>query len=228
MSVSRSTQIRQEKNIVVIALILILVAVGVFAFYNIKTKKTQDTSLPDTAPLSVSFGDLSSSKKVVIYIDPVCDKCAAYHRETISRVYEDYVKPGKVILEIRPLSIVTEQSAALTELMMCSNEQGKFLEASDFIYQTLTRDNGRTMQVNAATFFHDYPTDRIAVGTKTDTTKLASCLRDNRYENKITQADSQAYAANIYSTPTTFIGGQDPVRGYAIYDYVRSLIDITL
>ena len=228
MSTSRKTELRQESVIIFAVVLTIAAALGVFAYRGFQQNQEDDTKVPESAPLSMAFGDEKIQDKVVVYTDPVCDKCAAYHEETLKPLYEEYVKTDKIQLEIRPLSIVTEQSAPLVELLMCSNEQGKFWQTSDFMYEALQRNNSRNIQVNAAAFFDDFPASRIAVGSGLDENKLSSCLRDNRYDERIKRADTQAYAANIYSTPTTFVGTEDPVRGYAIYEYVKSLVDITI
>lgn len=228
MAISRESELRQKKVIVSVVAIVFVAILAIVGFRMVWQNRAATNTAPAQAPLSVSLGNKQASTKVIIYTDPVCDKCATFHSASVKPLYNDYAKTGKIDLEIRPLSIVTEQSAALTELLMCGNEQGKFMETSDFVSDALTRNNGRTVEVNGVSFFTDFPATRIAQGAELDETKLSSCLRDNRYDNLIKQADAQAYAANIYSTPTTFVSDQEPVRGYAIYDYIKSLVDISL
>ena len=228
MAISRTTTLRQERVIVVAAVLMILAFIAVFTYRSYSAQLQSTTQLPDKAPLSVVLGDKSASKKVVVYIDPVCDKCAEYHEETLKPLYENYVKTKKIQLEIRPLSIVTEQSASLTKLEMCGNEQGKFWDTTNFVYGAVGRKNNKTLEANSLTVFRDFPPAEIAKIVGLDESLLTSCLQDTRYDDKIKVADTQAYAANVYSTPTTFVGeGREPVRGYAIYDYIKSLVDVT-
>lgn len=228
MSVSTGARLHQEKMIIVAVFVCIAAVVSVLAFRNFQQAEKAANKLPEQAALSVTLGDSSLANKIVVYTDPVCDKCAQYHDETLTKVYDDYVKPKKLKLEIRPLSIVSEQSAALTELLMCSNEQGKYWETSGFVYDAIGRKNNKSLELNSITFFTDFPSSKIAEIVKLDAAKLSSCLGDDRYKEKIKQADQQAYAANVYSTPTTFIGTQEPVRGMAIYPFIKSLIDISI
>lgn len=228
MSVSSRVRLHQEKMIIAAVFIFIAAIVSVLAFRNHQQSEQAANKLPDQAPLSVTIGDSSLTNKLVVYTDPVCDKCAQYHDETLTKVYDDYVKPKKLKLEIRPLSIVSEQSAALTELLMCSNEQGKYWETSNMVYHAVGRKNNKGLEFNAAAFFVDFPSSKVAEIVNMDGKKLSSCLNDDRYKEKIKQADQQAYAANVYSTPTTFIGTQEPVRGMAIYPFIKSLIDISI
>lgn len=202
--------------------------VAVLVYRGQRSANMQVNTLPAHAALSVTFGDTSAKNKVVVYTDPMCEKCGEYHTDTLQRVYDDYVKPGKISLEIRPLGIVSEYSAPLTDFLMCSNEQGKYWDATKYVYSAIGRKNGRERNVNAAAFYIDFPVEKIAKTIGLDESKLASCITKNSYATKLSQADTQAYAANIYSTPTTFVGDKDPVRGYAIYPYIKNLIDINL
>lgn len=234
MSVQRKLVLRQEKVILISVVLIIASVIGVFAYRTYQQEISEANTLPEKAALSVILGDASVKDTVVVYTDPVCDKCVLYHEETLKPLYDEYVATKKIRLEIRPVSIVTEQSAALTELLMCSNEQGKYWQMSEFVNDALNRKNNQTLVVNAATFFVDFPSATIAETlTKSydaplDGDRLRSCLDATRYDDKIKQADTQAYAANIYSTPTTFVGEQEPVRGYSIYPFIKSLIDITI
>ncbi|HCH33982.1 MAG: hypothetical protein UY35_C0001G0063 [Candidatus Saccharibacteria bacterium GW2011_GWC2_48_9] len=226
MSLSKSVQLHQEKVILAVAGIVILAVIATVTYFNVIKQEQEKTKLPDTAALSVKLGSNDAPQKMVVYTDPVCDKCAEYHEETLKQVYDNYVKTDALQLEIRPLSIVTEQSASLTELLMCGNEQNKYWQTTDFVYDALTRKNNQTMQINAATFFIDFPAAEISEIVGLDETQLSSCLDANRYQEKITQADQAAYSVNVYSTPTTFIGDREPIRGMSIYPFVESLIKI--
>lgn len=225
MATDKDIELRQKKIILAAVLVALMSMVGVIVYRHFQ-QANPTTTLPDHAALSVTLGDETAAQKVVVYTDPACDKCGAYRRDTLAPLYEDYVKTGKVALEIRPVSIVTEQSALLNTLLMCANEQGKFWQMSDFVSTTLARSNGKNVSTNATTFFDDYEPSRLAVGGGVNETKLTDCLKSTRYNDQIKQADTQAYAANIYSAPTTFVGDREPVRGYAIYSYIKSLIDL--
>lgn len=234
MSVQRKLVLQQEKVILISVILIIASVIGVFAYRTYQQEISEANTLPEKAALSVTLGDASVKDTVVVYTDPVCDKCALYHEETLEPLYDEYVATKKIKLEIRPISIVTEQSAALNELLMCGNEQNQFWQMSKFVNDALNRKNNQTLVVNAATFFVDFPSTKIAdtlsksYDAPTDAGKLKSCLDATRYDEKIKQADTQAYTANIYSTPTTFIGEQEPVRGYSIYPFIKSLVDITI
>lgn len=221
------SQIRmhQEKMIVIGAVIIIIAVISTLVYRSHLRSAATEVKLPPKAALSVTIGDKSVKPTMTVYTDPVCDRCAQFHDETLKKVHDEYVKPKKIKLEIRPLSIVSEYSAPLVRLMMCGNEQGKFWETSEFTYDAVGRKNGRALEANAAAFFTDFSAQRIAETVKLDSGKLTSCLSDTKYDALIKQADTQAYGAGIYSTPTTFIDKQPPVRGFAMYPYIQGMLD---
>lgn len=226
MTDDTSVELRQKK-VILAAIAVALLSIVAVIVYRQYQQAHPTTTLPAQAALSVVLGKDTAPQKVVVYTDPACDKCAAYHRDTLTPLYKDYVETGKLKLEIRPIGIVTEQSALLNTLLMCANEQGQFWKMSDFVFTTVSRNNGKNVASNAATFFQDYAPSRLAVGGNVNESRLTDCLKSTRYNDQLKRADAQAYAANIYSAPTTFVGDRrDPVRGYAIYEYIKNLIDI--
>lgn len=222
MSTERTRTLHQEKMILFGIGLLIVVAVATLVYQQIRADRAADTKVPDSAPLSVTLGDKSVEPAVIVYTDPICDRCAAYHEDVVLPLYEEYVESKKARLEIRPLGIVSESSASLNELLMCSNEQDKYLAASKFVYDAVHANENPTEA--AAQFFNIYSAEDIATKVHVDEEKLTTCLDDNRYATKMTQADAQAYAAGIYSAPTTFIGDGEPIRGYSSYSYIKSLL----
>lgn len=222
MSSERTSTLHQEKMILFGIGLIILVAVATLVYQQIRADRAADTKVPDSAPLSVTFGDESVEPAVIVYTDPVCDRCAAYHEDVVLPLYEEYVKSKKARLEIRPLGIVSESSAPLNELLMCSNEQDTYLETSKLVYDAVHAGENPTEA--SAQFFNIHSTEDIASKVDMDEKKLSTCLDDDRYATKMTQADAQAYAAGIYSAPTTFIGDSEPIRGYSSYSYIKSLL----
>lgn len=224
---SLSNNLTQEKVILLIIGLFVASMIGVYTFTQWRQQQVNSSSLPSSAPLSITLGDSDDESKVVIYTDPACDKCAAYHEDVVTPLYEERVKKGELSIEIRPVGIVSEYSAPLNELIMCSNEQDAYLTTMSYITTNLIGEDSYS-EAKAATFFDDHSVKNIAQNTEMNHHELAACLKDTRYDNKMTQADSKAYSANVYSTPTTFVGDSEPVRGYSSPAYINRLIDIHL
>lgn len=220
--------LQQERNVVIIFTLLVIVFLAVFGYFNFQRELAARTTAPQTAPLSMTFGKDSAPTKVTIYTDPVCDKCTEYHNDTLTKLNDSYVKNGKVRLEIRPVGIVSAQSAPLVRLTMCGYDQGKYWQTAKLINDALTRKNQQDTSVNASMFFMDFSVAEIAKITTMDQSKLDNCLSDTKYLALTEEADRRAYAANVNSTPVTFIGKQEPIRGYSIYEFVKSRIELEL
>lgn len=223
MSSERTRVVQQEKTVLIGIGVLIIVALATLAFHQFRANHADDVKVPDTAPLSVAFGDTTAQLRVIVYTDPVCDKCAAYHEDVVMPLYRDYVKSGHARLEIRPLGIVSADSAKLNELLMCSNEQHAYMKTSKYVFDAVHK--GDDAAEAAAQFFDIHSTEDIAAASDIDAKKLVSCLDGDTYTQKASQADAQAYAADIYSAPTTIVGDSEPVRGYSTYAYIKSLIE---
>lgn len=224
---SLPNNLTQEKVILLIIAFFIASMIGIYTFTQWRQQQASSTALPSSAPLSIQLGDSDNERKVVIYTDPVCDKCASYHEDVVTPLYNERVKKGEMSIEIRPVSIVSEQSKPLNELIMCSNEQDAYLATMSYITSNLHDEDGYS-EAKAAMFFDDHSAKEIAENTNMNQQALTACLKDTRYDNKMTQADTTAYEANVYSTPTTFVGDSEPVRGYSSAAYINRLIDIHL
>lgn len=222
------SRVAQEKVILLIIGVLIVCIIAAFAFGQYRQQQQAAETVPSSAPLSIHLGDNKNDDTVVVYTDPVCDKCAAYHEDVIVPLYDQYIKEDKVNLEIRPIGIVSEHSAPLNQLIMCSSEQGAYMSTMSYISQGLVNEEGAHSEAQAASFFRDHDVKDIAGNTNMDEAALEQCLDDTRYDNKMTRADTEAYAANVYSTPTTFIGDSEPIRGYSSLSFITQLIDIHL
>lgn len=226
MSFERVRTLHQEKIVLFGVGLLIVVAIATLVFQQFRAQQAESTKVPDKAPLSVTFGDEAATQRVIVYTDPVCDRCAAYHEDVVKPLYEQYVKTGKIRLEMRPIGIVSADSAKLNELIMCSNEQDRYFGATKYVYDAV---HGGTDAAQAATaFFSIHSSKDIATALKIDQKKLDTCLDENPYNTKMSQADAQAYASDIYSAPTTIIGSSEPVRGYSTYSYITSLVELEL
>lgn len=218
----------QQKVILLVIGLFVASIIGVVAITQWRQDRAVSSPLPASAPLSITLGDAKTDSTVVIYTDPACDKCAAYHEDVVLPLYESSVKTGEMNIEIRPVGIVSEYSAPLNELIMCSNEQDSYLQTMSYVTNNLIDGDNGYSEALAAEFFDTHSTETIAKSTHMDATTLQECLDDTRFDNKMTQADTAAYDAGVYSTPTTFIGDSEPVRGYAALPYITQMIDVYL
>lgn len=205
-----------------IVLVLGIIGAGVWYFLS----EDNVAGAPAKAPLSAVIGDNTNAPKMVVYTDVLCDKCKEYHEKTLKKVIAEYANKGKLQLDIRPIAIVSERSSNITELTMCAHDQEAFLPALDYINNDLYNDASVSAEKQAATFFKRHSFSKIASALNVDEAQLASCKTERRYDETIAEADRQAAQAGVASTPMTFIKSSEPVRGFAQYSYIRSLIEM--
>lgn len=201
----------------IVAIILI-----VSAAYWYFVMRTDTNQAPSQAALQVNIGDAADTPRVVVYTDPLCESCKQYHQETITQLEKD-AKNANVQLEIRPVAIISERSARLTEALMCAHDQGAYMQSADLIYETIYRDNGKSSEINAGNFTKELPPDEMAKKLSINEASFVTCMEERTYDERIAKADEQAYASDVYSTPTTFIDGIEPIRGFAQYEYIKGL-----
>lgn len=184
--------------------------------------RTDTNKAPSQAALQVTIGEKTDTPRVVVYTDPLCATCKQYHKETLTRLAQD-AKDDKLQLEIRPVAIISERSARLTEALMCANDQGAYMQSADLVYEKVYRDNGKSSEINAGNFTKELLPNELAKQLSIDETKFVNCMQERTYDERIAKADKQAYEGDVYSTPTTFIDGVEPIRGFAQYDYIKGL-----
>ena len=162
---------QSKRNIaVLITLALFIIGAGVWYFL----KEDSVAGAPAKAPLSATVGNNTNAPKMIVYTDALCDKCKEYHEKTLKKVIDEYVNPGKLRLEIRPIAIISERSSNITELAMCANDQGAFLPALEYIYNDLYSDVSVSAEKQAATFFKRHSFPKLASAINVDETQLTN------------------------------------------------------
>jgi protein-disulfide isomerase len=213
---------RAKQGIIILASILAL-AIGVvwYSYLNANI-----AGAPKNGQLSVVLGSNKKAPKMIVYTDILCERCQEYHDKTLKKVKENFVDKGKLQLDIRPIAIVSERSSNLTELALCADDQGAFLPAMEYMYKDLYSEESTNAEKQAATFFKRHSFKEIAKHLSINEKELADCKTERRYDEKIAKADQKAQESEVYSAPTTFIEGNEPIRGYAQYRYISSLLEV--
>lgn len=104
---------------------------------------------PDTTPTpsvkkSVAPGHLpqlgqqNAKVTIVEFSDFQCPFCKAFFDDTLSQLKKDYIDTGKAKMAYRhfPLSSIHKNAQKAGEASECANEQGKFWQYHDLIFQT--------------------------------------------------------------------------------------------
>ncbi|MDD5431140.1 MAG: thioredoxin domain-containing protein [Candidatus Pacebacteria bacterium] len=175
------------------------------------------------------MGNANAPVTVVLYSDPSCPFCAAAagkNQEVIDYlkkgmpswtppvpgIIENYVKTGKARLVFRyfPGHGTGEEA---TKAMFCANEQGKFWELHDKVFENqnviedMTKIRG------------------FAGSVGVNLTKLDACLASNKYAQKLQEDTSSGQAVGVDGTPAFYINGQKIEAGAQPFSELKTVID---
>jgi protein-disulfide isomerase len=157
---------------------------------------------PTTA--TVSLGSMtregSSDAKVAIveFSDFECPYCGKYYDEAGRNILADYIKTNKVQMYYRHLPLSFHPSARpLAEASVCANEQGKFWEFHDSVFEKVLANN-RTVPAGVVA--------AAASDTGIDQAKLNDCINTKRLSSIIDTDSNDAQSAGINGTPGFVVG----------------------
>jgi protein-disulfide isomerase/rhodanese-related sulfurtransferase len=156
------------------------------------------TGNPDAAVTVVEFGDFEC---------PVCG-----HEEPVAKQIRDkYAKQIRFVFRQFPLIHLHPFSERMAEASECADEQGKFWEAVDEIYnhQTDLTDDGLKR-------------DAAAIGL--DQSKFDQCLASGAAAERVKRDREDGKALGVNATPTFFIGRQ-VVAGVPDFDQFSQMVD---
>jgi protein-disulfide isomerase len=139
----------------------------------------------------------SAPVSIVEFSDFQCSFCKKFWADTLPKVKESYIKPGKIRFMYRHFAILgnfSEQSAMSAE---CAGEQGKFWEYHDKLFanqgglaftNSKLKQYARELTLNAGTFHQ--------------------CLDSGRYREKVEGETTLAASLGARGTPTFFVNSQ--------------------
>jgi len=79
-------------------------------------------------------GSADAPVTMVYFTDFQCGYCGKFAKETLPKIEEHYIRPGKVRLVLRHLAILGEASVQAARASSCAFDQGKFWEYHDALF----------------------------------------------------------------------------------------------
>lgn len=174
------------------------------------------------AKVDVSNGDLpvmgnkNAKVKVVEFADFQCPFCKQWFSTVETSLINDYVKTGKVAFYWRDYPFLGQESNLAANAARCANEQGKFWEFHDYLYQHQGQENSGAFSADNLKQFG------ATLGLNTD--QFNSCIDSGKYNSAAQKDLSDGQKAGVTGTPTVFINGQSVV-GAQPYTAFKTLID---
>lgn len=168
----------------------------------------------------VIYGNPDAKIEIVVFGDFQCPFCAKFYKEIEIPLIKNYVETGKVRFVFKPLAFL-DQGAEVKEsqnsvlAVKCAQEQGKFLEFRDEIYEVeyveveqviagKIASNGHNGNLNLELF------NKIAGDLGMNVDDFIACYNSGKYVNVYQEnmAQAEANMSDGVGTPAVFVNGQ--------------------
>jgi protein-disulfide isomerase len=178
------------------------------------------------APVNVGVGHFPAQGKanapvtVIEFADFRCPFCERFYNDAGKSIMTEYVATGKVKYYFRSFAFLGPESTAASEAAECANEQGKFWQFHDWMFDNQASESDLAYYSNDNLI-------KYAAGVGVDKAKFTQCLTSHKYAAKVAEDVQDAQAAGVNGTPTTFVNGI-AIVGAQPYSVVKAAIDNAL
>ena len=174
------------------------------------------------------MGNPDAPITIIEFSDFQCPFCARFYTQTLPLIYEEYIDQGKVKLVFRdyPIQSIHPNAVPASVASECANEQGKFKEMHDILFDNQNEWN-KQETVDALSLFSQYATE-IQLEQET----FDSCLTSGKYIEEIKKDLDDGREYGVTGTPGFFIGndqiGYVKLSGAQPFDSFKKIIDAQL
>ena len=174
------------------------------------------------------IGDPDAPITIIEFSDFQCPFCARFHVQTLPSIYEEYIEQGKVKLVFRDFPIQNIHPNALPAAVAaeCANEQEKFKEMHDILFETQSEWN-KMETVAVLSLFSQYASD-----IQIDQEKFESCIASGKYIEEIRKDLEDGRDYGVSGTPGFFIGNDEigyvELKGAQPFESFKKIIDAQL
>lgn len=159
-------------------------------------------------------GNFNAPITLVEFSDFECPFCGR-HYPTLNKILSDYQDKVRLVYKHFPLSNIHPNAQKAAEASECADEQGKFWEYHDKIFE------------NQAAGYSVEKFKTWATDLNLDSNKFNSCLDSGKYATKVNIDAQEGQSKGVQGTPATFVNGQ-LVSGALPYDNFKQIIDSLL
>lgn len=205
-------------------LLVAIAAAGGLALWQSTRRSTAGTPVDvtvqpaDTAGFrGYVLGSPDAPVEIIEYADYTCPHCGSFSAVQFPDVRSRLVEPGRVRWVFRDYPLQgNPHSRTAAHAAACANDQGRFWEMQDAIFQAQAR---WARAGNPAGAFRD-----MARGLGLDVGAYDACTDSRRHAGRIEASYQEGGRLGVNSTPTFLIGGR-LYPGNQPYDRIRALVD---
>jgi protein-disulfide isomerase len=202
-----------------------LVAVAAIGYVASKPKagptdvlERADTTNAGTAQ-GYLLGKVDAPVKILEYADFECPSCAGFSTITEPDVRTRIIEPGLASLTYYDFPLTQHRNTVpASNAAACADEQGKFWQMHDRLYQAQDEWNSQATEVPKPFF------KRYAGEIGLDVGKWETCYDARKYQKRISANLADGMRRGVGSTPSFVIGGK-LYRGMNGYDELKKIVD---
>ncbi len=164
----------------------------------ISTNIISSTFMANGSPI---LGDPQAPIILIEFGDYQCHFCNVHFHNTEHSLLENFIDTGKVKMIFKDFTIIGPDSINAAHGTHCANDQGKFWEYHDILYNNWTgENNGWASSDNLL---------RFAQEVELNVDQWSDCMIDERYSQIISNSNKDARDLGITGTPAFFVIGPD-------------------
>ena len=170
------------------------------------------------------LGDPNAPITLIEFGDYQCFFCNKFFHETEDDILKNYIETGKVKVIFKDFTIIGPDSVTAAHAAHCADDQGKFWEYHDTLYEHWTgENNGWASSENLLGFAED-------IGLDID--EFSKCMIDSKHTTVIATSNQDAKDLGLTGTPAFFIIGPDnkvtKIGGAQPYDVFERIFNSEL
>ncbi len=171
---------------------------------NIPPQKT-DIAVPAGIPV---LGNNNAPVTIIEFADFQCPFCEEWQKSVFPDLKKNYIDTGKARFVFMNYAFLGEESVKAAEAARCAQDQNKFWEYHDKLYELQKGENQGT--------FSDANLKNFANLTGLESGSFNKCFDSRTYQKEIEANVTQASQYGVQSTPTVFING---LKYEGVYPY---------
>ena len=202
--------------------VAVVLGIGLLGYLASRPKVTATTIDPNLPPMKAEgylLGSPTAPVEVVEFADFECPGCGQFSTITEPDVRTNLVNTGKIRMRFIDYPLPMHRNTWDASLAAaCANDQGKFWELHDAIFQNQDRWNGEATSRPRPVLAD------LAKGVGVEMSKYDDCMKADTHRAKVQAHLQEAERRGVNQTPTFIIGGK-LVPGAIPYDTFKKLVD---
>lgn len=156
-----------------------------------------------------ALGPQNAPITIIEFSDFQCPFCKSFHDQTFSRLQKKYEGKIRFVYRDFPLSEIHPLAQGAAEAADCANEQGKFWEYHDMLFQYQPQLEATALMAYA---------NKLNLDMKV----FQACLESHKYKSEVEGDYAMAIGLGLTGTPTFFVNGRilvgaQPLEAFSAY-----------